>query len=82
MAIAPEPWSRRFGRLVLAGALAGAALALPACGGDDAGSAPPDEPGGNVDANPSTGVGGVIDKAKDTADSAEQRNDRVDSTQP
>ena len=38
MTAAPEPWSRRlhrFGRLVVAGSLAAAALALTVGGGDD-----------------------------------------------
>jgi hypothetical protein len=75
MASATPSWSRRFGRLVLAGALGAAALALPACGGDPAA---PAEPGGNVDPAASSGVGGAVNKAKDTAGAVENRDAAVD----
>lgn len=81
MTAAPEPWSRRlhrFGRLVVAGSLAAAALSLPACGGEE-GSAPA-EPGGNVDPAASTGVGGVVNKAKDTAGDVEARDDAIEGS--
>jgi hypothetical protein len=81
MTPASEPWSRRlhrFGRLVVAGSLAAAALALPACGGDEAVS--PVEPGGNVDPAASSGVGGVINKAKDTAGEVEARDEAVEGS--
>ena len=81
MTAAPGPRCHRlhrFGRLVLAGSLAAAALALPACGGDDGAS--PTEPGGNVDPAASSGVGGVINKAKDTAGEVEARDDAVEGS--
>ena len=81
MATVPEPWSRRlgrYGRLVVAGSLAAAALALPACGGEE-GSVPA-EPGGNVDPAASSGVGGVINQAKDTAGEVEARDDAVEGS--
>ena len=61
----PSTRTRRFARLVLSGALAAAALALPACGGDDPGA--------------TSGVGGVIDKAKATASDAESRDATLDT---
>jgi hypothetical protein len=81
MATATEPWSRRlgrFGRLVVAGSLAAAALALPACGGE--GAPAPAEPGGNVDPAASSGVGGVVNKAKDTAGEVEARDEAIDGS--
>ena len=81
MATDTEPWSRRlgrYGRLVVAGSLAAAALALPACGGEE-GSAPA-EPGGNVDPAASSGVGGVVNKAKDTAGEVEARDEAIDGS--
>jgi hypothetical protein len=64
---------RHAGRLVLAGLLSAAALATPACGGGGS-SAPPSAPGGNVDPAATGGVGGVINKAKNTADAQEQHD--------
>jgi hypothetical protein len=78
--------SRRYGRVVVAGALAAAALALPACGGTGAGDSPaaPSTPGGNVDPAAQSGVGGVINKAKDTAGNVEQHDATLSTaaTQP
>ena len=78
MALSMAPRSRRFGRLVVAGALAAAALALPACGDDDAGSGGASGPGGDVDPGARSGVGGVINNAKTTADGVEQRDAALD----
>jgi hypothetical protein len=77
--------SRRYGRLVVAGALAAASLALPACGGSGSGApATPASPGGNVDPAAQSGVGGVINKAKDTAGNVEQHDATLSTaaTQP
>ena len=65
---------RHVARLVLAGLISAAALATPACGGDSAGAPPPAEPGGNVDPGATKGVGGIINKAKGTADAQEQHD--------
>lgn len=86
MASAPQSMrtaarARRAGRLVVAAALAAAALALPACGGGGGGTAP-SEPGGNVDPAASSGVGGVINKAKDTATAVEQHDGSVETAVP
>ena len=73
---------RRYARLVLSGALAAAALALPACGGDEAPSSEPTSPaapGAAVDPGASSGVGGVINKAKATASDAETHNATLDT---
>ena len=70
---------RRVGRLVVAGALAGASLALPACGGDPEPAAPPASPGAAVDPGATSGVGGVINKAKGTAAEVESRDATVSS---
>jgi hypothetical protein len=78
--------SRRYGRVVVAGALAAASLALPACGGTGSGDAPaaPSSPGGNVDPAASSGVGGAINRAKDTAGAVEQHDATLSTaaTQP
>lgn len=67
----------------MAGALAAAALALPACGGGESPAAP-STPGGNVDPAASSGVGGAVNKAKDTAGAVEQRDATLSTaaTQP
>ena len=73
----PSPRSSGLWRLVLAGALAGAALALPACGDSPE---PPAEPGGNVDPGATGGVGGVINRTKDVADDVESRDASIDAS--
>lgn len=72
---------RQVARLVLAGLISAAALATPACGGDSAG-APPAEPGGNLDPGATKGVGGIINKAKGTADAQEQHDRDLGTAAP
>ncbi len=85
MAPAPTPGrpsarTRRFGQLLIAGALAAAALALPACGGDEA--ARPATPGGNVDPGASGAVGGPVNRAKDVAGRSETRDATIETAVP
>ncbi len=71
----------RMGQIVLTAVLSAAALLSPACG-DDGASESPSTPGGNVDPAASSGVGGVVNKAKDTAEAQEQRDATIDSAVP